>query len=198
MSTRTGTWVVVLCLLAGCGGRTEASEALSSVAPGFCAKACTVTADCCPVGDASCPSADYPHNYSCENGLCKAPVCVVDDDCQFPMMDGGVVSLVCRVVGTRRSCVRACSVDADCPPLGGLSAGVCTGKANDGTPLCALPPGAKTLGCTDDTGCPAGRHCQSGTCGCEQDSECGPKLDVCTKDRDFAYPPSAAPASGTD
>lgn len=194
MIHRTSIFVVIVSLLAGCGGKTEVSSTPETIAPGYCAKACSVTADCCPAADSSCPG-EYPHNYSCDNGLCRAPHCETDAHCQSLLGDAGVVNLVCRALGGHVGCIRSCSVDADCAAIGGLSGGTCSGKADDGTRICAVPAGTQTLGCKSDADCPANRHCQSGTCGCAQDSECQPQLDVCSTNHDFAYPASAAPGS---
>lgn len=194
VANRSNVVLVLVSLLSACGGKTEVSSSPQTVAPGYCAKACLVTADCCPTADTSCPG-DYPHNYACENGLCRAPYCQTDSDCKLLLGDAGAANLVCRTLGGHVGCTLSCAADADCSSIGGLSGGTCTGKADDGTRICAIPPGTTTLGCKSDADCPAGRHCQSGTCGCEEDSECKPNLDVCTTDRAFAYPASAAPGS---
>lgn len=185
-----GGALLVFLALARCGGQTERGET-TGVSPGYCAKACSVTSDCCAAQDPSCPG-DYPRNFACENGLCRAPRCETDADCAELL--GVSDSAVCRERGGFRSCMRACTSDDDCAAVGGLAAGTCSGRADDGTLICAATTGGSSLGCTTDEDCPGGRHCQSGTCGCEQDEECRPGLDVCTKDRAFAYPPSAAPS----
>jgi hypothetical protein len=177
---------LVLTALAGCGARDAILETPPETLPGYCAKRCKSTLDCCPAGLPNCPGS-YPENFVCEAGLCKAPQCQEDSDCAL----SGGSTLVCRSVGGHIGCVFACSTDGECSSLGTLSAG-CSRTADDGTRICGVAANA-AVRCTSDVQCPLNRHCQSGACGCETDAECGPSLDVCTKDRDFAYPPSAAP-----
>jgi hypothetical protein len=173
---------------------------------GYCAKACNATADCCPSVDAGCPGA-YPANFVCERGLCRAPVCQSDADCQRTV--GATAG--CRAVGGHVGCVFLCASDGDCMLGTGISLGTCSATTDDGARRCGggLPrctSDADCLGkfhCTDgrcgclsDADCPSGRHCQDHACGCASDAECGPGLDRCTTDRAFAYPPSPAPAPG--
>jgi hypothetical protein len=182
--------LLTLLVLAHCGGQTEQGES-KGVSPGYCAKACSVTSDCCAAEDPNCPG-EYPRNFSCENGLCRAPRCETDAHCAYLLGDTG--SMICRERDGLPSCLRACAVDDDCGAEGGLAAGTCSALADDGTRVCEMTTGGLSLGCKTDEDCPVGRHCQSGTCGCEQDAECGPRLDVCTQDRAFAYPSFAAAA----
>lgn len=169
----------------------------------YCAKACATDADCCPDGAVDCPGP-YPKNFACDGGLCRAPHCVVDADCDF------TPGLACRVLAGLASCVRACTTDADCEASGGLAGGTCTGQADDGSPLCVatIPPCTSDAdclgdthcrddgrcGCRDDADCTGGlTRCADGICACASDAECGPKLDRCVSDPAFRYPPSAAP-----
>jgi hypothetical protein len=179
---------------------------------GYCARSCDVTADCCPAVDAGCPG-DYPKNYSCENGLCRAPVCQKDADCQ-PLLGRAAG---CRAVNGRVGCVILCASDGDCiigaAPDGGVTGGAtfgtCVGTADDGARICGGGPPRCTAdsdclgkshcadgrcGCLTDADCPTGRHCQDRACGCATDAECAPGLDRCTANPAFAYPPAPAAA----
>ena len=180
-------------ILPSCGGQTELPTA-DGVAPGYCAKACSDTADCCPDGDMACPG-EYPRNFVCEGGVCRAPQCEQDEHCSYLEDIAGSGTYVCRIRDGHRGCMESCTNDEDCAASGGLAGGTCSGQADDGTRICVASLGTASLGCKSDADCPTGKHCQSGTCGCANDAECKPNLDVCTKDRDFAYPPSAAPGS---
>ena len=187
--------------LGACGARRTA---------GVCAKACTVAADCCPPATAGCPGA-YPFNYECTpEGLCKAPHCVTSADCAslIPILDGPVVCISSRGLS---GCTKICAVDADCM-LGGLGGAACNSKSDDGQRICGAidcrTPGAQCLGalrcmadgrcgCTQDSDCGSGKvRCVGGTCGCADSSDCQPKLDVCSDDPAYRYPPqgTARPA----
>ncbi|APR75722.1 Hypothetical protein A7982_01068 [Minicystis rosea] len=179
------------------------------VSQGLCAKTCATAADCCSPGAEGCPGA-YPQNFACEKGLCRAPVCEQDSDCEITGLKLG-----CRAVDGKVGCVVLCEKDADCSSsspsvLGSL--GTCIGTSDDGAKICKaeLPPCTSDAdclgnnrcvdgicGCATDADCPAQRHCQSGRCGCASDAECGPNLDACTTDPAFAYPPSASSTSGS-
>lgn len=176
-----------------CGSTVEAH--------GYCARTCATAADCCNPGVPGCPG-DYPENFACEHGLCLAPRCQKDADCNLGM---STPTLGCRAVTGRNGCVLLCARDADCTsPF----APTCTGQTDDGTRICGGEPDA----CKSDQDCFGGLHCQDGLCrcetdadcgdsklhcqegrcgGCRSDAECGPNLDACTDDPAFAYPPSA-------
>ncbi len=164
---------------------------------GYCAKGCSVASDCCPVGAVSCPGA-YPQNYACEQGLCRAPQCVTDTDCDGVASLG--VAAACLSISGRFGCVVTCTTDADCSPTtdgGALGTfGSCTGLADNGVKICRIATdGGSPLsgGCkSKDAGCPDGLHCRSnGACGCDTTAECQALgLAACTDDPRFQLPPA--------
>jgi hypothetical protein len=192
---RLSIMVVIAAALAGCGKHQA----------GVCAKACTVTADCCSAGAVNCPG-NYPQNYACVDGLCKAPHCAVDDDCATLAGTTGA-TLICVPNGAGSGCFMSCASDGECTFPGSA----CTGTAKDGRRICAGHPSCKTLGCLGsltclanglcgcikDTDCgTSGKvHCLDHACGCAGDTDCQPTLDVCTDDPTFRYPPGATSAS---
>jgi len=174
----------------------------------FCAKACSVDADCCGEGSVDCPGP-YPKNFACDGGLCRAPRCETDADCGT-----FVQKPLCRVSSGLTRCFAGCDTDADCEGTGGGlgSFGTCSGTLDDGTKICALVGPL----CTADSDCldPHGAHCVDGRCGCVSDADCAGSgrsrcadrqctcasdaecfsgSGVCTADEAFSYPPSAAP-----
>lgn len=193
MNTR---WLVILVAFAaislavGCGAPKHA---------GYCAKECTVTADCCPVGVTNCPG-DYPQNYECVDGLCKAPHCTKDADCA--LFGAG---FICTPWAIGAGCAfPACTLDSDCTSPGAT----CASTLPDGRKVCSVTvpkctpgscPGRLTClsggrcGCTQDSDCgtSATVHCVGGTCGCAGDQDCGAN-GVCTDDPAFRYPSAAA------
>ncbi|MCC6623824.1 MAG: hypothetical protein IT385_21375, partial [Deltaproteobacteria bacterium] len=151
-------------------GATDASDADATGATGrpdvvvetvrvsVCAMACTTAADCCANGISGCPG-DYPMNWSCEDGYCAFGGCSSHDDCQSPF----VRNLECHPFGGVGTCIDPCDRDDDCP--GSLT---CSGRADDGTAVCA---GA--TGCRSDEDCGGlGRCDASGACVCDDAGDC--------------------------
>jgi hypothetical protein len=119
--------------------------------------------------DPSCPSAQYPNNYTCVGGACRSPQCQSASDCtaQSPKLD-------CFTIGGVSDCAFACMMDVDCtPPL------TCIGKDDNGKQYCL----SKGSGCTDAMCTILGLgKCINGVCSCLTDSDCTkPGFTKCAK-----------------
>ncbi|MDI1427927.1 hypothetical protein [Polyangium sorediatum] len=135
---------------------------------GYCGKTCAMPADCCAMGVPNCPGADYPNNWTCDEGVCGAPQCKADADCTF---GGALPNNKCLTESSMKICATPCMADADCTmPL------KCTGEDDSGGKYCA---GA---GCATDADCGGYGKCNttSGACECTADADCtGVGTDKC-------------------
>ena len=182
---------IVLLLLAGCDSKP-------SNWIGYCAEGCRVDSDCCPPNEPGCPG-DYPLNYKCESGLCRAPLCGSDSDCGKLEIGSSSIPLVCRAVNGFVGCVINCSADQDCVSGGFGTQLTCSSHADDNvTRVCGLVPGTtSTIDVSKLAPCQNSLHRRaSGACGCDTDQECKNLGDAkCVNDRDVVLP--GLPASGT-
>ncbi|WP_437948026.1 hypothetical protein WME98_46135 [Sorangium sp. So ce296] len=130
---------------------------------GYCAKGCTMPADCCPPGQGNCPSDSYPTNYTCdEKGICGAPQCVSHDDCT----NGGAnPNKRCAASGGVRQCVTPCSVDTDCS-----GRAKCVGVDDVGNTFCRIE--SEPFVCTSTEECGGSGKCVEGACACESNDDC--------------------------
>ncbi len=161
----------------GTGGSTGGSGGTPS-ASGFCAKTCSVPADCC-FGDPDCPGA-YPHNPTCEpNGnWCKGAQCTSTADCT-----PGGAELVCvqldmnpMGMGVFNTCAKGCVGDNDCD-----APQTCKGEDMNGVKYC-LGDVSPCTGDNDCVGVGVGDHCNvaTGTCHCQDSTECTlQNVDTC-------------------
>ncbi|MFO0568636.1 MAG: hypothetical protein U0263_23445 [Polyangiaceae bacterium] len=146
---------------AGTGGSSDAGmDADADAGPpvGFCSRPCGTVTDCCPAGSVDCPSNQYPNNYKCVLGACRAAECSTTQDCTStnPKLD-------CLSLSGFHACGFGCSSDTDCsPPL------TCIGLDDNGKKYCL----AKGNGCSDDASCGGYGKCVDKVCVCYSDVDC--------------------------
>lgn len=150
---------------AGTGGTGGASD-------GYCARGCVTPADCCLPNQPNCPSAQYPTNYTCDNGICGSPQCAVKNDCTA---NGQLPDNDCLSVNGINQCAEPCTVDGDC-----TAPATCTGMAQ-GTMFCKVeqPP----FTCQPGTSCNGFGVCNAAgdACVCADDGDCTNYVDTCVK-----------------
>lgn len=131
-----------------------------------CVRSCEVPFDCCPPNSmGSCPSAVYPYNFACIDGLCIAPPCTSDDEC----VNEGEACLVIR--GYPR-CVVPC--DGDDAPCTAVDTSLsCSGTADDMSPYCFEHCENPGVSCGNQTCDAATGECVCTSSGmCQVDWEC--------------------------
>ncbi|MBK6916809.1 MAG: hypothetical protein IPH07_05365 [Deltaproteobacteria bacterium] len=102
---------------------------------------CSVAADCCEgtqhpgsLPTISCPSSNYPHNWTCVvsggAGHCVHGGCSTDSDCVVP-------GLECMQLGGIGHCVAPCDDDADCGTEQNMDGARCVGQSDLDEGFCA-------------------------------------------------------------
>lgn len=154
---------------AGGGGGSAGGNAAS----GYCAKGCSMRADCCPMGATDCPSDRYPNNWTCESdGICGPPQCAAKEDCTAM---GTQPDYDCVSISGSRTCAGICLLDTDC-----TAPNRCTGVADDMTKYCQ--PEVVSTECTTDAECHGFGRCDEGSCVCVNNADCtSVYVDTCVK-----------------
>lgn len=136
----------------------DASEG-SVGAVGECRAVCDAPEDCCAPGVPGCPG-DYPNAWSCDDGLCVAQGCELDEHCS---LGGTLPDFECHPITGVGTCFTPCAGDSDCVQIPGSS---CDGLADDGARYCRA-------GCREDAECLGlGRCMADGTCRCDAAADC--------------------------
>lgn len=137
------------------------SSTTGPTGPSVCRRTCELPSQCCPPGQAGCPSLEYPFNYDCVDGLCVPPTCSSDSECE-----AALAGTSCHPVGGLSICVVACDDDPDkcTQPNSGQA---CVGTADDGQMYCMEPCNSDFVDCGVSV-CDE----QSGLCVCENDDQC--------------------------
>ncbi len=132
--------------------------------PKHCVKTCTTPADCCAMGEEKCPGA-YPHNHTCEGGLCGKPQCAKDEDCNF---GGFLENFKCLTVGGEKICRQGCDADDECDASTQMT---CSGADDAGTKYCVA---SVSEDCTTDAQCLGLGKCNldTNTCECADAADC--------------------------
>jgi hypothetical protein len=112
------------------------------------------------VGLPNCPSPNYPTNYTCDNGSCKAPRCATQTDCSNA---GLPATYDCVAYNGIMACKQICAVDTEC-----TTPTKCIDPGGGAAKYCALPPAI----CSSDTECGTGGACKGGACFCTTDAWC--------------------------
>lgn len=163
-SSGSGTTVGSGSGTTGSGGSSSTSGTGGSGSDlGYCGLKCGVDADCCPAADPNCPGA-YPHNWTCPDGICRAPECKSTQDCTLANTE-------CHPTNGFGICFTPCLTDTDC--VANLT---CTGQADDGAKFCTTTQ----AGCTIDDDCHGYGKCFFGACRCKLDGDCSAEtVDTC-------------------
>lgn len=82
----------------------------------------------------SCPSENYPYNWSCENNICVHGGCLSDSDCS-QLFTG----LTCMSVGNIGQCVAPCANDSDCTDDAVMPGTTCSGLSDQNESFCVQP-----------------------------------------------------------
>jgi len=162
-----------------------------------------------PGSGTDCTTTGCPSGQMCVSGACEAEVgdgticspCSADSEC------GGASDLCLGYPDGRQYCGRNCTSDADC---GGDR---CLGTSGGGAMQCGRVVGSQisctaTGGCANDTDCPSGQVCSSGTCmaggtggeigaACTGGDDCQSGLcrgGVCTSTCNWTSPSSGCPS----
>lgn len=142
-------------------GVADTGSSTGAAGPSVCRRTCELPSQCCPPGQAGCPSLEYPFNYDCVDGLCVPPTCSSDAECE-----AALVGTSCHPVGGLPVCVVACDDDPDkcSQPNSGQA---CVGTADDGAMYCMEPCNSGFVDCGVSV-CDE----QSGLCVCNDDDQC--------------------------
>ena len=131
-----------------------------------CALTCEFPADCCPPNTAGlCPSAGFPYNFACIEGLCVAPPCTSDAEC----VNEGEACVVVR--GTPKCVVPCEGDDAVCTAIEGTLS--CSGTADDESSYCFEHCENPGVFCGNQMCDPASGECVCTSVGqCQVDFDC--------------------------
>ncbi|MCA9693923.1 MAG: hypothetical protein KC636_30325 [Myxococcales bacterium] len=160
MTTATTSAATSEATAATAEAASDASSETAAIGEGVCVRACAEPRDCCPPDVVECPG-EYPHAWSCEQGLCVAGGCTNDEQCAALSTVPGVGCHAIEGVGV---CFTPCAGDGDCAVIPGST---CSGLADDGVGFCRT-------GCESDADCEGAGRCElaSGSCRCADDVDC--------------------------
>lgn len=148
----------------GAAGSSSSTGEPAPEGPPVCTRDCELPSDCCRPDDPDCPSAIYPGNFGCVNGVCVPPACRSDEEC-----DAVFPGTTCQAIFGHPQCVVVCNDDTPCE--GDEMA--CMGQTDDGQGYCrescvdAGVLACPTTTCDEATGlclcelgdCPTGEIC---------------------------------------
>lgn len=152
------------------GSESTETGAAESTGPGWplpteddrltCVSQCEGPWDCCPPNSAGlCPGPAYPYNFMCIEGLCVAPPCEGDDDCDNE-------GERCLTIEGAPRCRLPCT-DDDAPCMAANPDHTCSGVDDAGQAFCFAHCSTPSVFCGN-------AQCDesSGHCLCESSGQC--------------------------